>query len=39
MRSNSEIIDITVLEKDRQNLSLSELARRVGLANLPCLGT
>lgn len=32
MRSNSEIIDIIVLEKDRQNLSLSELARRVGLA-------
>ena len=32
MRSNSEIIDIIVVEKDRQNLSLSELARRVGLA-------
>lgn len=32
MRSNSEIIDIIVLEKDRQSLSLSELARRVGLA-------
>ena len=32
MRSNSEIIDIIILEKDRQNLSLSELARRVGLA-------
>ena len=32
MRSNCEIIDIIVLEKDRQNLSLSELARRVGLA-------
>lgn len=32
MRSNSEIIDIIVLEKDKQNLSLSELARRVGLA-------
>lgn len=32
MRSNSELIDIIVLEKDRQNLSLSELARRVGLA-------
>ena len=32
MRSNSEIIDIIVLEKDKQSLSLSELARRVGLA-------
>lgn len=32
MRSNSEIIDIIVLEKDKQDLSLSELARRVGLA-------
>ncbi|EOB15795.1 Bacteriophage repressor [Streptococcus pneumoniae 801] len=32
MRSNSEIIDIIVLEKDKQDFSLSELARRVGLA-------
>lgn len=32
MRSNSEIIDIIIYEKDKRQLSLSELARRVGVA-------
>ena len=32
MRSNSEIIDIIIEEKNKQQLSLSELARRVGVA-------
>lgn len=32
MRSNDEIVDIIITEKDKQGLSLSELARRVGLA-------
>lgn len=32
MRSNSEIIDLIIMEKDKQDLSLSELARRVGIA-------
>lgn len=32
MRSNSEIIDIIIYEKDKRKLSLSELARRVGIA-------
>lgn len=32
MRSNSEIIDIIISEKDKKGLSLSELARRTGVA-------
>lgn len=32
MRSNSEIIDLIIMEKDKKGLSLSELARRVGIA-------
>lgn len=32
MRSNSEIIDILISEKDKKGLSLSELARRTGVA-------
>jgi len=32
MRSNSEIVDIIISEKDKKGLSLSELARRTGIA-------
>lgn len=32
MRSNSEIIDIIISEKEKQGISLSELARRIGIA-------
>lgn len=32
MRSNSEIVDIIISEKDKRGLSLSELARRTGIA-------
>lgn len=32
MRSNDEIVDIIISEKDKQGLSLSELAKRVGMA-------
>ena len=32
MRSNSEIVDIIISEKDKKGLSLSELARRTGVA-------
>lgn len=32
MRSNSEIVDILISEKDKKGLSLSELARRTGVA-------